>query len=503
MSVKEFLHLQHISKVFPGVKALNDIDMVLNCGEVHAVMGENGAGKSTLMNIITGVYNHDEGELIVEGKEVCYHGVDESRKAGISLVHQENSLLGYLDVKSNLYLGHIPCKYGFIKQKEMRDKTRQLFKELGIDNISPDAIVKNLSMANRQMVEIAKAISSNPKLLLLDEPTASLTEKETEILFNIIEMLKNKGVAIVYISHRMDEIFKVADVITVLRDGCHVKTAPASEFTIDTLIANMVGRSLNNQLDSMMQDRDKYIKDEVVLKVDNLCRDKEFEGISFELKKGEVLGLGGLVGAGRTELLEAIFGYTKIKQGKIFIKGKEVSIVHPSVAIKNKIGFIPEDRKQKGLSLIASIRENVNISTMKNHIKMFLLSEKSQNDTVNEMVKELNIKTPSIKKVVGELSGGNQQKVIISRWLLTKPDILLLDEPTHGIDVGAKAEIYRMIEDLTHQGISVILASSEMSELMMMSDRILVMYTGKMMKILDKEDFSQELILSYASGQEK
>lgn len=499
MEKETFLELNGISKIFPGVKALDRVNLDIKKGEVHAILGENGAGKSTLMNVITGACQPEEGDMKLEGKKIKFGGVEDSLKSGIALVHQESSLLSYLDVKSNLYLGHFPSKFGFINSKLIRKKAIELFEQLGIVGVSPDAIVNNLSMANRQLVEIAKAISTNPKLLLLDEPTASFTDKETSVLFDIIGRLKSENVSIVYISHRMEEIFEIADVITVFRDGAHIITNDASNFTIDSLITNMVGRSLNDQMTELMRNREKVVQEEVVLEVENISRNKEFRNISFQLHKGEVLGLGGLVGAGRTELLESIFGYRKLDSGKIKVKGIQVAINNPSVAIKNKIAFIAENRKEKGLSLIASIMDNINIVTMKNNKKWLLLSNKKQNLAAEECVKKLNIKTPSVSKIVGELSGGNQQKVIVSRWLLSKPDILLLDEPTHGIDVGAKVEIYKIIENLTKDGISVVIASSEMAELLKLSDRILVMHTGNVTGEIIKSEVTQEKILMYAS----
>lgn len=503
MNKEIFLELKNISKVFPGVKALNSVNLKIYSGEVHALMGENGAGKSTLMNVIIGNYQPDEGEIYLHGEKVNFDRVEDSIHAGIGLVHQENSLLEYLDVKSNLFLGHFPSTMGFVNEKDIYSQTMKLFEQLGIEGISPDELVRNLSTANRQLVEIAKAISINPRLLLLDEPTASLTEKETVVLFKIIQKLVANGVAVVYISHRMDEIFKISDKITVLRDGGWVMTGDSKELTKESLVSYMVGRSLDNQMHAIMNNRSQVIKDEIVIKVEHLSRKGEFEDISFEVKKGEVLGIGGLVGAGRTELLETIFGYREKTGGQIWIKGKQVNIRHPSDAIRQKMAFIPEDRKNKGLSLIASVRDNMNIVTMKTYRKGLLLNEYKQNVVAKEYIKKLNIKTPTSEKAAGQLSGGNQQKIIISRWLQTKPDILLLDEPTHGIDVGAKAEIYKIIEDLTKEGLSVILVSSEMTELLLMSDRIMVMREGKVTGVLDKDLTNQEEILTHASSPDK
>ncbi len=498
-----FLQLKNISKIFPGVRALDDINLTLCKGEVHALMGENGAGKSTLMNVITGSYIPEEGEMFLRGNKVKFTKVEDSQKEKIGLVHQESSLLGYLDVKSNLFLGHFPNKFGFVNGKEIYNRTEKLFDELGITGISPNAIVNNLSTANRQLVEIAKAISIEPELLLLDEPTASLTETETVLLFKIIKKLTEQGVAIVYISHRMEEIFQIADKITVFRDGKHVITELKESYTSDSLISYMVGRDLSDSLGMLMNDREAVIQDKIALRVERITSKDKFEDISFAVRKGEVIGVGGLVGAGRTELLEAIFGYEKIDSGQIYVNETPVKITHPKDAISQGMAFIPEDRKQKGLSLIATVKENINIVTMKNYKSGLFLNAKKENENAKEQVEKLNIKTPSIQKVIGQLSGGNQQKAIIARWLLCEPDILLLDEPTHGIDVGAKAEIYHMIEALTKKGMSVILVSSEMSELMLLSDRIVVMHRGKMTGVISKSEATQEQVLSCASGNYK
>jgi ABC-type sugar transport system ATPase subunit len=500
MNTDIILELKGISKYFPGVKALDKVDLRVKKGSVHGLLGENGAGKSTLMHIITGSLSPDNGEIIINGRSINHQSVTISRHAGIGLVHQEGSLLPYLDVKSNLFLGQFPANLGFINEKELTKKTEEFLGKIGITTIKPNALVVHLSTAERQLVEIGKALTVNPKLLLLDEPTASLTEREVEILFSIIKSLKKNGVGIIYITHRLDEVFRICDEITIFRDGKHIITGATDNFTIDSLISNMVGRSINEQMRALMLNRGK--KDgESVLEVRNLSKKGFFRNISFNVRRGEVLGFAGLIGAGRSSVLESIFGCLIPDNGEIIIKGKKTIINNQQEAIKNKIAFIPEDRKNKGLSLIASVRDNILISTLKNYRNRLLLSEKKQNLTAEKSKELLKIRTPSIKKSVGQLSGGNQQKVILARWLETKPEIFLLDEPTHGIDVGGKIEIYKIIERLTNEGISVILASSEMTELLLLSDRIAVMYNGEITGFLSRQEATEDKILALASGE--
>jgi ABC-type sugar transport system ATPase subunit len=501
MNTDIILELKGISKYFPGVKALDTVDLKVKKGSVHGLLGENGAGKSTLMNIITGSLSPDNGEIIINGKKINHQSVTISRQAGIGLVHQEGSLLPYLDVKSNLFLGRFPTNLGFINEKELSQKTEIFLGEMGITTIKPETLVVHLSTAERQLVEIGKALTVNPKLLLLDEPTASLTEREVDLLFSIINNLKKKGVGVIYITHRLDEVFRICDEITIFRDGRHIITGASNAFTTDSLISNMVGRSINEQMRMLMIDREKAKDGEVLFEVRNLSKKGFFRNISFSVRRGEVLGLAGLIGAGRSSVLEAIFGCLLPDEGEIVIKGKKTVINNQRRAIKNKIAFIPEDRKNKGLSLIANVRDNIIISTLRNHRNKLLLSERKQNLTAERSIELLNIRTPSIKKIVGQLSGGNQQKVILARWLETKPEILLLDEPTHGIDVGGKIEIYKIIERLTNEGISVILASSEMTELLLLSDRIAVLYNGEITGFLSRQEATEDKILALASGE--
>jgi len=501
MANQYLLELRGVTKLFPAVKALDQVELSVKSGSVHALLGENGAGKSTLMNIITGVYQPDEGEIEFEGRPVRFSGVDVSRKAGIGLVHQEGSLLPDMDVRSNLFLGRYPSRCGFVNHKRLSRLAREFLDSIGMEEIDECAVVETLSTAQRQLVEIAKALIDKPKLLLLDEPTASLTEREVELLFKIIRSLQQEGVGIIYISHRLDEIFQICDRITVFRDGKHIITDAAENFTFDSMITSMVGRSLNEQAGTLMKNREDVLRDERVLELDHLSRKGFFEDISISLRKGEVLGLAGLVGAGRSSLLESMFGFSGITSGSIRIKGKQININHPNTAIRHKVAFIPEDRKYKGLSMAADIRENINISTMRRMRGRLLLSESKQNKAAEKYCQKLRIKTDTVFKQVNQLSGGNQQKVIISRWLQTEPEIMLLDEPTHGIDVGAKQEIYKMIEDLTRQGISVVVASSEMTELMLLCDRIAVMCEGRITGCLSREEATEDKILTLASGE--
>lgn len=501
MKSKNIIELVGISKNFPGVKALNKVDLTVAKGEVHALLGENGAGKSTMMNIICGNYQPNEGEIIWNNKRIIFDTPYIAKKAGIGIVHQENSLLLYLDIKSNIFLGHYPQKFGFVDKKEIKESTVKLLSELGMDHLDPDSIVGRLSLADKQMVEIAKALSIKPKLLLLDEPTAALTKKETSILFDIILRLKNKDVGIIYISHRLEEVFEIADTVTILRDGIKIKSESIDKITMKEVITNMVGRELEYYEKTITAALSDTTINEVILKVENLTSKNKFEGINLELRKGEIVGIAGLVGAGRSELLESIFGYGASDNGEIYIKGKKAIIKHPKDAINLKIALIPEDRKIKGLFLERSVEDNICIASIKKFSKKLLLNKKEMGKVTSHYIEELKIKTPSVNKKVVDLSGGNQQKTIIARWLLSKPEILMLDEPTHGVDVGAKGEIYKIIEELKTQGLGIILVSSEMPELILLSDRIIVMRNGKISGELEKkEEINEENIMLLASG---
>lgn len=494
--------VQHVSKSFPGVKVLDDINIELKKGSVHAIVGENGAGKSTFMNIVFGVYQDYEGKMLWEGKEVRFHSPLDAKAQGIAMVHQENSLIPYLSVMDNIYLGHYPKKGMLIDKRKLKKQVTELMKELKIETIEPDVQVSDLSVAQKQLVEIIKALSQNAKLLMLDEPTAALTTKETEYLMNIIGTLRKKGVAIVYVSHRLEEVFEIADEISVLRDGAMIINIPKEEFNYDEVVYHMIGRNLE-ELDGETGNNRNLDKSKEILRVEHLGRRDELKEISFDAKKGEILGFGGLVGAGRSELLEAIFGYDPYTTGKIYINGKAVSIQNTQDAIRQGLALVPEERKIKGIFPDLSVMENINVVSYGALKKGMLINSRKEQDSAQDYVGKLSIRTTSVMKRVGQLSGGNQQKAILSRWLRMNPQILMLDEPTHGIDIGAKEDIYRIIRDLAQQGTTILLISSEMQELIRLSDRIVIMREGRVQGILEEQEISQDGIMRMAMGQKR
>ncbi len=494
--------IEHVSKSFPGTRVLDDINIELKKGSVHAIVGENGAGKSTLMNVIYGVYQDYEGKLFWEGNEVNFKSPIDAQNCGIAMVHQENSLIPYLSVMDNIYLGHYPKKGGIVNKKLLREQTLELMEELKIDEISPDDKVVNLSVAKKQLVEIIKALSLNAQMLMLDEPTAALTTKETKYLMDIIDTLRNRGVAMIYVSHRLEEVFEVADEISVLRDGCMIVNVPKEEFDYNEIVYHMVGRKLEDQI-ALVEDCRNLSESEEVLRVEHLSRRDELEDITFSAKKGEILGFGGLVGAGRSELLEALFGFDPYTSGEIYLNGEKTEIKKPQDAINNGFGLVPEERKLKGIFAGLSLKDNINVVSYKDLKNGSLINKSKENNSAEHWVEQLEIRTTNIKKLVGELSGGNQQKVIVARWLRTNPTILMMDEPTHGIDVGAKEDIYGIIQNLAQQGTTVLLVSSEMQELIRLSDRVVVMREGKMQGILEKRDLTQEKIMHLAMGESK
>lgn len=493
------LELKNIYKSFPGVKVLEDVTLQVRPGEVHALMGENGAGKSTLMKILMGIYKADQGSIFLEGKETVIHGPKDAMSKGISMIHQELNTVLDMEVAENVFIGRELLKKGMEKLKivdiaRMREETGRYFREMNID-IDPRAKMRTLSVAEMQLVEIVKAISLNSKIIVMDEPTSAITEKEAAVLFTQIERLKKQGVAIIYISHKMDEIFRISDTITVLRDGQWIGTKPAKELDNDMLIKMMVGRELTD-----IYPKDPVEIGDVILEVKNLSRGKKVQDASFSLRKGEVLGIAGLVGAGRSELVETIFGLYPKTGGQIFLHGKEVHIKNSADAIKNKMALITEDRKQTGLNLIVSVKENiasVSIGKLSTH---GIVNDKKINEVSEKYIKELKIKTPDGNAIVGNLSGGNQQKVVLAKWLLDEPDIIIFDEPTRGIDIGAKRDIYLLINNLAKEGKAVIVISSEMAEVMGICDRILVMAEGRINGEVRREEFSQEVIMGYASN---
>jgi methyl-galactoside transport system ATP-binding protein len=494
------LEMNNISKEFPGVKALDDVTLKVRPGTVHALMGENGAGKSTLMKCLFGIYKPDAGEIFLNGKKVDINTSKDALDNGISMIHQELHPVPFRNVMENIWLGRFPVKgigpFKLVDEKKMYKDTEELFKELDMD-IKPDTIVGRLSVSKVQSIEIAKAVSYHSKVIVMDEPTSSLTGNEVEQLFKIIHELKSRGVAIIYISHKMEEILRISDEVTIMRDGKRIGTWPAFELTTDLIISKMVGRDLTQRF----PDREN-VPGDVVLKVENLTSSmpNSFKNVSFELRKGEILGIGGLVGAQRTELIEALFGLRGVQSGKIFINNKEVKIKSPIHAKKHKMALLTEERRVTGIFPVLPVLENTAIANLARYEKPYLLlDEKKRKEDAEISIKKFRVKTPSHKTLIQNLSGGNQQKVLLARWLLTEPEILLLDEPTRGIDVGAKYEIYSIIVELAKQGKSIIMISSEMPELLGMSDRIMVMCAGRLSGIVDEKDATEEEIMRLAT----
>lgn len=492
--MSNLLEMRKITKTFPGVKALDEVDFSLERGTVHALMGENGAGKSTLMKCLFGIYTPDSGEIYIDGKKVSYKDPKDALDSGVAMVHQELNQVSMRSVAENIMLGRFPNKYGIVDAKKMNQQTQDLFDKLGL-NFDPKRIIGKYSVAERQLIEIAKAVSYDAKILVLDEPTSSLTESEVDKLFEIINKLRKQGVGIIYISHKMEEILSISDFVTVMRDGKFIDCKPASELSKDEIIKLMVGR----KIDASNLKTDEYIKDEVMLEVKNLTGKYKptVTDISFDLKKGEILGIAGLVGSRRTELVETIFGLRQKASGQIFIHGKEVENKNPIEAIKNGFALVTEERRATGIFPYAAIRLNATIANIKKYAKHSIVSDKALKEDTNKVIESMEVKTPSQSTKIMNLSGGNQQKVIIGRWLLTDPDVLLLDEPTRGIDVGAKYEIYKLIGDLAKEGKSVLFISSEMAELQMVCNRIMVMSNGRLAGIeKNDENLTQEKIMA-------
>jgi inositol transport system ATP-binding protein len=491
------LEMKGISKSFPGVKALDDVSLSVKKGTVHALMGENGAGKSTLMKILAGIYKPDKGELFLKGNKVGFTNPRDALHYGISMIHQELSFISELTVADNIFLGREPClgKSKVINKKEQTVRALKLFNQYKID-LDPDKRMSALSVSDRQMIEIVKAVSNNADIIVMDEPTSAITEREVEKLFEIIKMLTSQGKSIIYISHKMDEIFKIADDITVLRDGCFIDSKPSAELNHDQLISLMVGRELKDVYQS------KTAKNETVfMEVKNLTRKGSFENISFTVHQGEVIGIAGLVGAGRTEVVESIFGVYPPHSGEIYINQKKVVHKHPKQAINNGIALVTEDRKQTGLNLTGSVRDNITLVNLRKFAFFNnIISQKKENHVVDEQIQSLKIKTPNRNIAVKNLSGGNQQKIVIAKWLINNPDILILDEPTRGIDIGAKAQIYKIISDFASSGKSVIVISSEMPELFGICDRIIVMSEGQLTGEFTRKEFDQEKIMACCAG---
>lgn len=493
--------IKNITKEFPGVRALNNVSFDIKRGEIHAIIGENGAGKSTLMNILSGVYQQTSGELEFNDEIVRFTSTKMARQKGISMIHQELSLAQHMTVAENVFQGRmLKNKLGLVDRRTMCEQTKEALEKLGAGYINANEMVSALGISQKQLVEIAKAISTNAKLLIMDEPTAALTTKEIEFLLNVMKGLREDGVSILFITHKLEEVLAVADTISVLRDGEYITCLDPKTTTMPEMIQHMVGRKSNIESNRVFMDESSSAP--VVLEVRNLSVPGRVSNVSFQLRKGEVLGLTGLVGAGRSELLNAIFGYYGQVNGEILLNGKRVVIKSCADAISKGIGLVPENRKEAGLFLKMAVRDNMVLVYARTHSKGPLINMKSTTSLAEEYVKKISIKTPGIMQKIVNLSGGNQQKVIIARWLLQQPDILMLDEPTHGIDVGAKEEIYALINEIAKQGISVILLSSELPEILRMSDRIMVMHRGKLKGILDHKEAEQVKIMNLIFDQE-
>ncbi|SLM17982.1 Ribose import ATP-binding protein RbsA [uncultured spirochete] len=490
------LEMNHISKTFPGVNALKDVTLKIHRGEIHSIVGENGAGKSTLMKILAGVIPPTKGELILEGKPVKINNPRHAISLGIILINQELSILPDLTVTENIFLGKDKNNYGILKRHEMREEARRLLDSIAAP-FDTDILAGKLSIAQKQQVEIAKALSNKTKILIMDEPTASLSEKETENLFNAIIKLKNKGLTVIFISHRLVEILKISDAVSVLRDGNHIGDLNKEEISEETIVSWMVGRKLTDYYE---HDSNTMVVPNAFV-VDHYGDDAKTKDISFSVGRGEILGIAGLVGAGRTELCRLIFGIDKKKHGNLYLNGKTIKIKAPKDAIQEGVAYIPEDRKLLGLFLYMPVADNICMNILDDISTLGVISNKKINTIASAAVKNFNIKTPSVLRNAVFLSGGNQQKVLISRWLQKTPKVLILDEPTRGIDVQAKSEIFKLIGKLSLQGVAIIFISSDLTEIIPLSQRILVMRSGKIVaELKDRNEFKQETIIEYATG---
>ncbi|SMB99478.1 xylose ABC transporter ATP-binding protein [Thermanaeromonas toyohensis ToBE] len=498
------LEMRNITKVFPGVKALDNVTFRVRKGEIHGLCGENGAGKSTLMKILSGVYPYGtyEGDIVIEGEVKRFRNIKDSERAGIAIIYQELALVKYMTVGENIFLGEEPARAGIINWTKVYADTRAILRELNMD-INPYTKVMNLGIGHQQMVEIAKAISKRAKILILDEPTSALTEAEVEHLLNILRDLKNRGVTCIYISHKLQEVLKIADTITILRDGKTVHTDKTENLTEDRIISFMVGRELTQRFP-----RVKHIPGEVVMEVKNLTvydpeipTKKVVDNVSFAVKKGEILGIAGLMGAGRTEMALAIFGaYPGKVTGEIYLNGRKLTIRNPEEAIRSGIAYLSEDRKRYGLIPLMDVQENITLPSLHKMSRWGVINTNQKIKIAQDLVNDLRIKTPSLMQKVMNLSGGNQQKVVLAKWLTAQPQVLILDEPTRGIDVGAKFEIYTLMNELIEKGVCVIMISSELPEILGMSDRILVLHEGRITGEFNQREADQEKIMHCATG---
>ncbi len=489
------LEMKNITKTFPGVTALDNVDFHLKKGEVHALLGENGAGKSTLMKVLNGIQERDSGKIFLRGQELRFNNTKEAQNAGLAIIHQELELIPHLNVAENIFLGREEKKGFLIDYNSLYKKTEDVLDMLGV-NIDPRAKIVDLNIGNQQMVEIAKAVSQEAEILVMDEPTSSLTNQEIEILFSLIRRLKKQDISIVYISHRLEEVFEICDRVTVLRDGQFVDEVKTEDTDEDHLIKMMVGRTIEERFPEI-----KFTPGEEILKVENLSVPDKLEEASFELRKGEILGIAGLMGSGRTELAKSLFGVYDDIEGKIIFKGKKIKIDSPADAINYGIYYLSEDRKEEGLVLGLTVENNISLAVLRNMLKMqTFIDREEEKELALNYIDELNIKTPSEKQTVMNLSGGNQQKVVVSKLLSTNPEVVILDEPTRGIDVGAKREIYKLMQDLVNEGVAVILISSELPEVINLSNRVIVMHENKIMGELEADQADQEAVMRLATG---
>jgi len=489
--------VRNVSKSFPGVKALDDVSMTIKTGEVHGLVGENGAGKSTLIKILSGIYSDYDGEIFIDNSIIEFSSVHDAQRNGVATIFQELTTIPELTVAENMFLGREPMKFaGILDFDRMKEISLKTLSFLDAD-IDPSVIVGKLSIANQQIVEICKALVLNSKIIIMDEPTSSLTEHEIKGLFPLINRLQEKGITILYVSHKIDEIFEICDTISVFRDGKHVGTKDKNNTNSNEIISMMVGRSL----DMLFPERESNKKN-LVLSVKNISKEDEFENVSFDLYEGEILGFAGLIGAGRTEMAKAIFGASRIDSGQVELYEKSKHFNHPQQALSNGIAYLSEDRKGEGLMLNLSVRENISVSNLKKIAKRFFINKKYEKEIVNFYSNKFKIKMVHIDQIVESLSGGNQQKVIISRLLMTESRVFIFDEPTRGIDVGAKYEIYKIMDDLTQEGKGIIFISSELPEVLGISDRIMCMLEGKLIKIFNKDEANPEKVMRVLTGGE-
>ena len=497
MASEWLLEMVGISKSFPGVRALDDVCLRVRAGSVHALIGENGAGKSTLMKVLNGMYRPDAGEIRLRGEPVQINGLKGALDLGISMIYQELNPIPAMTVAENIFIGREPVygRSGVVNRRKMNADARRLFQTLGLE-MNPAVRLSSLSVAEMQMVEIAKAISFDSEIIVMDEPTSAITDREVEKLFEIIHTLKAANKAVIYISHKMNELFQIADEMTVMRDGRYIDTQPTDKLTTQSLISMMVGR----RIDEMFPKEDVPLG-EVVLSVEGLTQADRVRNVSFELRRGEILGIAGLMGAGRTELVETIFGIRKPSAGRIAIGGRPVTIANPRDAIRNRIALVSEDRKLMGLNLRASVKDNISLINLSRYCNLGgVIRARQEAEVARRQIDRFKIKVSSYRQIVDTLSGGNQQKVVIAKWILTNPDIIILDEPTRGIDVGAKSEIHKIMVALAREGKAIIMISSELPEVLGMSDRILVMHGGEVTGEYARADFSQEAVMASATG---